>query len=289
MIVASAYINEIARYVGDNILIPHWGKVARDTKTDGTPVTIVDKQASDYITKALKALRPDIPVISEEASDTNNQHAMNSSLRWVVDPLDGTSTYLDGPLYRNEAGFGVHIALVKDGDPIQGACYFPAQKKLYFVGDDGKAYLQTDENTPEPISVHQSIGAEAINAAVPWVKAKRPVTVNGCDYNPVPAVGGEMLCKVACGEAHLIWHDRPDSTQDFLEREVLSHWDIAAAHAVLKAAGGDVYIISTGERAAYENENFHVPPIVAGHENVLRQIGFYPAQTNHKSNPDFTL
>lgn len=263
----------IAQDVGNNILLPNWGNVSRLTKTDGSPVTIVDQQASDFIIEALKSLMPEIPVVSEEASNNDNLSAMEKPWRWVVDPLDGTATYLSGPKLGKEAGFGVHIALVNEGLPVKGVCYFPAQEKVYYTGDDGKAYQQTHDEKPKVISVSKEIRNPKLRAAVPWKLDKRPKDIYGLSYEPVPAVGGEEVCRVACGEADIIWHNRPDKNQPISEREVFSHWDVAAAHAVLKKAGGELYEMATGDAVSYSNQDFSIPPCAGAHPSILKVVG----------------
>ena len=267
-------IIEIVRYVGDEILLPNWGKVERSDKEDGSPVTVVDKQASDYIITNLQALTPDIPVISEEAAVEDNIGAMQSSLRWVTDPLDGTATYLNGPRLGDVAGFGVHVALIDGDTPVAGVAYFPAQGRMYFTDEHHDSYLQIKGQLPEQIYVNQMFDHDQIRVAVPWKEQKRPLSINGHDYNAVPAVGGEQICKVAHGEADLMWHDRPDKPGATADKEVFSHWDVAAAHAILKGAGGDLYDISTGRSVTYDNPEFTVPACVAGHSDLLDRIGF---------------
>ena len=278
---------QIAKHVGDEILMPNWGKVTREIKGDGSPVSFVDRQASAYIIQALSAITPDIPVISEEAPKQDNLAAMTSKLRWVTDPLDGTSTYLTGPVHGDDAGFGVHIALIDDGIPVAGVCYFPAQKMLYFTGDDGKAYSQKGEQAPQQIKVSEQLSDDTIKAAVPWKSYKRPADINGHDFTAVPAVGGEQICKVASGKADLMWHDRPDKAEPLAKRDVFSHWDVAAAHAVLKAAGGELYSIASAEPVSYTQSNFNVPACVAGHKKILAEIDFHPARK--PQDPDLTL
>lgn len=280
MNIEAADVIKIAKHVGDNILMPNWGKVAHETKQDGSAVTIVDKQASAYIIEALQALTPDIPVISEEATLEENLQAMQSRFRWVVDPLDGTATYLNGAHLGSKAGFGVHIALIDNGVPIKGFCYFPAQRRIFYTGDDGKAYIQKGDDIPQQIYAPQSLQHGKIRASVPWKTEKRAETVNGFDYAPVPGVGGEELCNIACGDADVMWHSRPDKDQPLEEREVYSHWDMAAAHAVLLAAGGNLYEMVTGRQVTYNQPSFAIPACVAGHKNILRYIGFRPAEND---------
>ncbi len=279
----------IAKHVGDNILMPSWGKVSREIKGDGSPVTVVDKQASISVIEALKALAPGIPIISEEATEAENIRALSSPLRWVVDPLDGTSTYLEGPDKGEDAGFGVHIGLIEQGKPTLGVVYLPAQGRMYYTGNDGKAYMQTDGEEPVEMIAPQSLERSAIRAAVPGNVKKRPETVNGHDYEAVTVTGGAKPCVVAQGKADLMWQDRPDKQQPLEQRDVFSHWDVSASHAILKAAGGNIYEIATGKEITYNDSRFHIPPCVAGHPDLLRQIGFNPVENGQKHNPRLEL
>ena len=203
---------EIVRHVGDKILLPNWGKVTQSNKDDGSPVTAVDKQASDYIIQNLQVLTPDIPVISEEATIEGNIQAMRSPLRWVTDPLDGTATYLNGPRLGKDAGYGIHVALIENGTPVAGVAYFPAQGRMYFTDESNQAYVQICDQSAQQVHVNRAFENGQIHVAVPWKQHKRPTSINGHDYVAIPAVGGEQICKVAHGEADIIWHDRPDKS-----------------------------------------------------------------------------
>lgn len=287
-IVSVAPVIDIAKHAGDQIIMPFWGKVAVEKKEDSwgniSPVTIADKKASDYIIKQLQQLTPNIPVISEEASFEDNLRAMQSRLRWVVDPLDGTATFSEGFRFK-DPGFGVHIALVADGKPILGVAYFPAKKLLYFTGNDGHAYCQHANENPGIISARTEPQDEIIHCAVPWKTFKQPESVNGHPYTPVVAVGAEQLCLVADGTADLMWHDRPDKDQPLKDRLVFSHWDLAAAHAITKAAGGDLFEITNGQSISYNDSNLAIPACVAGHPDMLRLIGFNPNVIHSKYYP----
>ncbi len=270
---------EIARQIGDTILLPNWGKVEWELKADGSRVTKADKLASEYAITNLLRLTPDIPVISEEATPEQNTEALQSSVRWVVDPLDGTRTYLNEEPGEPTAGFGVHIALVENGVPILGVCHFPAQKRFYYTGNDGRAYMLVGDEAPQQIRVKRGFQGYTIRCAVSWSRTKNPETVNGYLYNAVEAVGGEQICMVACGEADLIWHERADKGGPLKERYVFSHWDVAAAHAVLKAAGGDLYAIHSGMPITYDDPLFAINPCVGGHVDILESIDFRPSGT----------
>lgn len=91
--------------------------VAADRKSDGSPVTIADRDA-ERLVRALVAQRfPDHAVIGEEFGDAGS----DASHCWIVDPIDGTQSFIRGvPFY------GVLLALAIDGDPVVGVAHFPA-------------------------------------------------------------------------------------------------------------------------------------------------------------------
>ena len=258
---------KLAKKAGDRIMF-YRGKVSSISKSDGSPVTKADKEASDIIIKGLNKITPSIPVISEEASKQENMKAMQSSLRWVVDPIDGTRTFLDG-----RAGFGVHIGLVKDGEPIRGVVYFPAKGKegrFYFTGDDGVSYKQEGINgTPEKIEVSKKISKPNVRAAVHYKPEKRPKNIAGQFYDAVFGVGGGRICLVAEGKADVGWMALDG------EEWAFAHWDVAAAHAILKAAGGDLLDIKTGDPITYSNDNFSIKNAIAGKPSVIKKLGIH--------------
>jgi len=257
-------IMAIAKAAGDCIML-HRGKVEAKNKSDGSPVTIADKEASEIIIKGLEHITPDIPVVSEEASNEDNLKAIKNPVRWVTDPLDGTKTFLSG-----HAGFGVHIALIEDGVPVKGVVYFPAEGEngqFYFTGDNGNAYKQEGfDGVPEKISVTKSYKGRNLRVAVHYKDDKRPVDISGQFYDAVFGVGGGRICVVAEGKADIAWMMRESSKWAY------SHWDVAAAHAVLKAAGGDLIDAKTGKPVTYSNENFGVPGALAGHRKILKYL-----------------
>ena len=111
------HIKAIALHVGENIIMTGWGNVQRETKVDGTSVTEIDKRANESVITHLQDFYPEIPVISEEGSRVDNEKALASPWRFVVDPLDGTETFLKAE--KNKDGFGVHISPRKSACTIQ--------------------------------------------------------------------------------------------------------------------------------------------------------------------------
>jgi myo-inositol-1(or 4)-monophosphatase len=86
-----------------------------DTKSSPTDmVTEVDRASEALITGKIRAARPHDAILGEEgASDTGT-----SGVRWLVDPLDGTTNFL----YRFPA-YSVSIAAEVDGVVVAGVVY----------------------------------------------------------------------------------------------------------------------------------------------------------------------
>ena len=55
-----------------------------------------------------------------------------------------------------------------------------------------------------------------------------------------------------------------------------SWWDVAAGHAILKAAGGEVVTRQTGKPFIYDQKapHFGVPDIIGAHKNILKHLNF---------------
>ncbi len=91
--------------------------VAPDYKGDDSPVTIADRQAEELIRSRIEQTYPSHDVLGEEFGSSGR----GSSHRWIVDPIDGTKSFVRGvPLY------GVLLGLEIGGVVQIGVAYFPA-------------------------------------------------------------------------------------------------------------------------------------------------------------------
>ena len=86
-----------------------------ETKTSPTDlVSAIDRESERVIVERLKAVRPDDGVLAEEGTLIRG----NSGVRWVIDPLDGTTNYLYG-----YPAFAASVAVEIDGDLQIGVVY----------------------------------------------------------------------------------------------------------------------------------------------------------------------
>ena len=99
------------------------------TKDDRSPVTVADQEAEALMRHRIEARYPRHGVMGEEAGSSGK---MDSEFQWVLDPIDGTKSFVHGvPL------FGTLIALVHDKEPILGVIHMVATGEL-MIGAQGR-------------------------------------------------------------------------------------------------------------------------------------------------------
>lgn len=93
-------------------ILPHYRTgLTSERKADASPVTLADRAAEEAMRRILKAECPRDAIHGEEFG----AEAGSSGRTWVLDPIDGTTSFLIGrPI------FGTLIALVVDGWPVLG-------------------------------------------------------------------------------------------------------------------------------------------------------------------------
>jgi len=107
-------------------------------KEDKQPITEADIQSNQIIQKCISSSR--VPVLSEESPD-NKEKRLDSKKVWIIDPLDGTTDFV------NKTGeFTIMIALVEKNQPILGVISHPIENKLYVAQKGQGAYSYYDEN-----------------------------------------------------------------------------------------------------------------------------------------------
>jgi histidinol phosphatase-like enzyme (inositol monophosphatase family) len=108
---------DVARVAGDFALRHFRGGVDVETKGDGSPVTIADRGAELAARAWIEARFPGDGILGEEFGLTRG----DAPRRWVLDPIDGTKTFVRGvPLW------GTLVACVAGDEVLAGAAYFPA-------------------------------------------------------------------------------------------------------------------------------------------------------------------
>lgn len=97
-------------------------------KEHGEVVTQADRDANDLILAGLKTTFPDDAIYSEETIDSPER--LSKTRVWIVDPLDGTSNYIEG---GDE--WCVSIGLAINKRPVLGVVYNPTRNELFSGGE----------------------------------------------------------------------------------------------------------------------------------------------------------
>ena len=234
-----ADIVSLARRAGDAILGVYGQQFEVTNKADQSPLTLADTQSHDIIVQGLRTLTPDVPVLSEEASDIPYSERRQWQRYWLVDPLDGTKEFVS----RN-GEFTVNIALIDGHAAVLGVVHVPVTDTTYTGVHNAGATRQTGREPPAPIRTSR---AAATPLRIVGSRSHRDPVLDR--YLPqlepyqLVAVGSSIkFCLVAEGSADLYPRFGPTS-----------EWDTAAAQAVVEAAGGRV-IQTDGQRLRYNTK-----------------------------------
>jgi histidinol phosphatase-like enzyme (inositol monophosphatase family) len=99
------------------LTLKHFGALlAAEAKSDGSPVTIADREAERYLRTQIRTAFPTHTILGEEFGE----EAGSAPVRWILDPIDGTRGFMRGvPLY------GVLIGIEVEGEAAVGVAHFP--------------------------------------------------------------------------------------------------------------------------------------------------------------------
>ncbi|MBV8979531.1 MAG: inositol monophosphatase [Acidimicrobiia bacterium] len=215
---------ELAREAG-RLLLAEAPDRADDvaTKSSRTDmVTAVDVASEALIVGAIERERPDDGVLGEEGSNREG----TTGVRWIIDPLDGTTNYLYGfPM------FAVSIAAEVDGQVEAGAVFHPSLDEL-FTARRGKGARCNGE--PINVSGHDDLSTALVGTGFAYDADMRRRQGRWLEH-VLPSVrdirrGGAAaldLCWVACGRL------------DGFYEAGLAPWDFAAGDLIAREAGAE--------------------------------------------------
>jgi myo-inositol-1(or 4)-monophosphatase len=187
-------------------------------------VTEADHASEKAIFEIIRADFPDHYLLSEEAGEI----FMDSSYKWIIDPIDGTVNFAHGlPLCC------VSIGLEQDGEVILGAVYNPFVKEFFFAQ---KGYGATLNDKKIAVSSENSVAKSCLVTGFPYTyldQSNGPLEVFSRLIRggvPVRRLGSAAidLCWVAAGRF-----------DGFYEHK-LNAWDSAAGFLIVEEAGGRV-------------------------------------------------
>ena len=209
------------------LILPLWRSGLKvDQKADESPVTEADRRGEALILRRLGELFPGVPVISEEDACEFGTPEQIGARFFLVDPVDGTKAFV-----RGDEHWTVNIGLIQDGRPVAGAVSAPAWDRTWFTTSRGARRRALGGGEGEPIHVRPWPKGAAVALVSHTMKPEAEASLRAqYGYDQKLAMDSSAkLCMVAEGTADI--YPRHGPTME---------WDIAAAHAVLQAAGGSL-------------------------------------------------
>jgi myo-inositol-1(or 4)-monophosphatase len=214
----------IAREAGLLVLASYRTEVAVSYKGAVDPVTTVDIAAEEVIRRRLAERYPDHSVLAEEGGLSSG----SASLRWLVDPLDGTVNYTHGHPF-----FAVSLALEAEGAIVVAVVHAPALG-LTWTGRKGAGTRRN--GSPARVSRLRTLDHCLVATGFPYDRWSNP-------DNNLAEWGAAVLRAQGthrCGSAALDLCLVSDGTYDAYWEKRLSPWDMAAGVLLVEEAGGRV-------------------------------------------------
>ena len=231
-------IEAIARDAGDAIMQVYKNAIDVRYKDDQSPLTEADLSANRVIVDGLTKNYPDVPILTEEAVGDFKGSNLDGYY-WLVDPLDGTKEFI-----KKNGEFTVNIALIHHGEPVLGVVLAPDKNTLYRGAQNQGAFKR------EGVGALKKIQVSPHEDGTPWrVMGSRSHSDTSIDdwllklgqHELIPMGSSLKMCLIAEGVAHV-----------YPRLGLTSLWDTAAAHAILKEAGGEIRTLS-GDVLSYKN------------------------------------
>ena len=233
-------------------LIRDFGEIENlqvSSKGPGDFVTSADKRTEKIIIEELQKAHPDYGIITEESGIINKANTNN---RWIIDPIDGTTNFLNGI-----PQFAISIGYEEENEIKCGVIFDPIKNEMFCAEKGNGAYLN---NSRIRVSNKKKLKDSLLVTGGPKQSSKIKeeifsefIKVSNSVLSPVRKFGSAALdvAYVACGRFDGYW-----------QRE-LNYWDIAAGLVILKEAGGLVNFFEKNNEASLKknilasNSNIH--------------------------------
>ena len=184
-------------------------------------VTDVDKLVEEQIIKSLCNAFPGCGIVAEESDPITAQ----TDMTWIIDPLDGTSNYVNGIPF-----FAVNLALMAGNEVVLGITFDPMRNELFHAVKNKQAYLN---QTLIEVSSKKKLKNALIGYDLGYSDEKARTAIEmilqlWSSIRSTRMMGSAALglAYAACGRTDLYFHHH------------LSQWDLAAALVIVSEAKG---------------------------------------------------
>jgi 3'(2'), 5'-bisphosphate nucleotidase len=258
---------ELAREAGAAILDLYEGPLDIRQKTgadDREPVTEADTLANEIIVQRLGREFPDDGILAEESVDTARR--LDKSRVWMIDPLDGTTGFIDG-----NGDFAVQIGLAQDGQCVLGVVYQPLSGVLYRAVRGGGTWIERPGSAPVKarVSDHTEISTMRLAASRSHRSPRMDIVVEAFGFKEEVRRGsvGIKVGLIVEQQCDLYIHLSPRTKQ----------WDTCAPEIILREAGGVITDLFGQplryNQAEVQNRNGVVASNGTAHLQIIETLG----------------
>ena len=221
------YLQEILGAAGELCLSGLAEDLSRDLefKDSKDLVTVIDRRVEDYLVRQIKDRFPGHDIIGEESGS----HLTGSEYCWVIDPIDGTTSY-----FHRQPYFSVSIALKEKGKLLCGGVYAPALDQMFLAARGEGAALNG-----KPIHVSQSSRMADSVLATGFACLRAGLEDNNLGY--FNRIMPEIRDVRRCGSAALDLAYVAAGKYDGFWEMNLNEYDVAAGILLVLEAGGQVF------------------------------------------------
>ncbi len=230
-----------------------------NTKKDDSPITDADLASNQIIKKILS--RTSYHILSEE--DKDNKSRLEKKMIWIVDPLDGTSDFVD-----KTGEFTIMIGLVKDGHPVLGVINWPDGDTIY-AAQKGRGAFRFYNGVWEKIAVSKTSDLKKCSAVGSrhHLSEQDKMLIEKIGFSNFSSLGSSLkVGKISCGEADAY----------ITSTDKIKEWDTCASYCIVTEAGGKMTDMK-GNDITYNNEQVnHQNGILVTngiiHQKILEQV-----------------
>lgn len=244
---------------GKAIIEIYRGDFGAETKSDDSPITIADLKSNEIIKSILS--KTDYMILSEE--DRDDQKRLNQETIWIVDPLDGTSDFID-----KTGEFTIMISLVKNGKPIIGVINWPTEDTLFVAQKGAGAYRRRHQEwgrisvtDVSDLSKCRTVGSRH------HLSDKEKEFIERLGITDFTSIGSSLkVGKISSGEAEAY----------ITTTNKMKEWDSAASYCIINEAGGMMTDMSGNDLSYNKKDVYHKNGILVTngkiHQKILKEF-----------------
>jgi myo-inositol-1(or 4)-monophosphatase len=214
-------------------------------------VTSADRRAEETLFQELSKARPGYGFLGEEGGA---RAGADTSHRWIVDPLDGTTNFLHGI-----PQFAIAIALEREGAVIAGLVYNPASEEM-FIAEKGKGAFMNEQRIR--VAGRKRLADAVIACGLPHIGRGDLVLARQETGAMQEQVAGLRRFGAAALDLAWVAAGRLDG---YWERDI-KPWDMAAGFILVREAGGYISDCDGGD------DMFAKGHVIAGNEAIQKEL-----------------